>query len=114
MSKRVLKVQETDQRKIILNKNVNATKDIQATGMERTAAEPLQAHSRINSSKAHTTLYCCCTEESRHTIFMKNGLPWYELNLHDFIPVTNGQVISPDARKLAITKAIGHEQYEFK
>ena len=45
---------------------------------------------------------------------MKNGLPWYELKLHDFIPVTNGQVISPDARKLEITKAIGHEQYEFK
>merc|ERR1711981_853056 len=67
---------------------------------------------RINSSNNHKTLEYRYSEEVEHTMVMKNGVTWYETKQFDHTPITNGEIVSPDVRKVTVTKAMGENKYQ--
>ena len=57
---------------------------------------------RKNESEGHKTLEYRYTEEVEHTMVMNDGVTWHELKQYDHNPISDGQIVSPDVKKLQL------------
>ena len=80
--------------------------------VKQEATPTLKPQFRMNSSEGHKTLEYRNSEEVEHTMVMKDGVTWYESKQFDHNPISNGLIVSPDIRKVTVTKAIGEKKYQ--